>query len=267
MADQVYYLRAQFSLADASFLPVTHGDIFQICGKNNLTGSLEAVNVFTRESGWLPRPSQKEYVEMKRSMIGYTQPILLIGSLSSHIHDLLMSRRGDAFGTAVPHTTRARRLAEKNGVDYWFVKQNTMESMIRSSLFVEFGRLGEALYGTTEAAIRCVAQREKKHCLLDSSTSVQHLLSRSIFPIVIFVGAQNWRQLQDVISFDGGSEYQAKELMAKDEDIIRQMRMYLSGVIRQRSLEESYTEVNRLVHNLSREIWLPQTGDPNARLI
>lgn len=34
--------------------------------------------------------------------VGYTQPVLLIGSLSSHIHDLLMTRRPEAFGTAVP---------------------------------------------------------------------------------------------------------------------------------------------------------------------
>ncbi|GMR33596.1 hypothetical protein PMAYCL1PPCAC_03791, partial [Pristionchus mayeri] len=211
---EVYYLRAQFTLVDSTFLPVTHGDIFQICGKNSITGSLEAVNLFTRESGWLPRPSEKEYVEVKRSMVGYTQPILLLGSLSSHIHDLLVSRRPEAFSTAVPHTTRPRRLQEKNGVDYWFVKHNTMESMIKSNLFVECGRLGEFLYGTTEASIRCVAQRERKHCLLDSSTSVQHLLTRSLFPVVVFVRAQNWRQLQDVIAFDGGSEYQAKELIA-----------------------------------------------------
>ncbi|KAF8384089.1 hypothetical protein PRIPAC_73231 [Pristionchus pacificus] len=159
MAD-VYYLRAQFSLADPCFLPVTHGDIFQICGKNSSNGSLEAVNVFTRESGWLPRPSKMEYVEVRKSMVGYTQPVLLIGSLSSHIHDLLMTRRPEAFGTAVPHTTRPRRLQERNGVDYWFVKRNTMESMFKSNLFVEYGHLGEFLYGTTEAAIRCVAQRE-----------------------------------------------------------------------------------------------------------
>lgn len=42
---------------------------------------------------------------------------------------------------------------------------------------------------------------QKKHCLLDSSTSVPHLLTRSLFPVVVFVGAQNWRQLQLVVLF------------------------------------------------------------------
>ncbi|KAF8382165.1 hypothetical protein PRIPAC_71307, partial [Pristionchus pacificus] len=167
----------------------------------------------------------------------------------------------------ISDTTRPRRLQERNGVDYWFVKRNTMESMFKSNLFVEYGHLGEFLYGTTEAAIRCVAQREKKHCLLDSSSSVQHLLARSLFPLVVFVGAQSWRQLQDVIAFDGGSEYQAKELMAKDEEIVRNMRMYLGGVVRERSLEESYSAVARVIHNHTRETWITEIGDPNARLI
>jgi guanylate kinase len=53
------------------------------------------------------------------------------------------------FRFGVSHTTRSPRDGEVDGVDYWFVDESVMRSMIDDALFVEWAEVHGNYYGTT----------------------------------------------------------------------------------------------------------------------
>jgi guanylate kinase len=64
-------------------------------------------------------------------------------------------------------TTRGPREHEIHGVDYFFVRMETMRAMIAKELFIDVGEYNGNLYGTTEAAVRNVAQKTVNGCSCD----------------------------------------------------------------------------------------------------
>lgn len=50
---------------------------------------------------------------------------------------------------SVSYTTRPPRPGEKNGVDYWFVDQETFENMAIKNDFLEFAKVHDYLYATS----------------------------------------------------------------------------------------------------------------------
>ena len=57
-------------------------------------------------------------------------------------------------GYSVSHTTRTRRVGEKEGQDYCFVDRRTFEKMIDEGAFVEWAPVYNDLYGTSIAGLR-----------------------------------------------------------------------------------------------------------------
>ncbi|MGZ5495371.1 MAG: guanylate kinase [Candidatus Aminicenantales bacterium] len=62
-------------------------------------------------------------------------------------------RRALELEFSVSHTTRARRLSEKDGVDYHFVTERVFERMVREKRFLEHARVHGHLYGTSRAEV------------------------------------------------------------------------------------------------------------------
>jgi guanylate kinase len=60
---------------------------------------------------------------------------------------------------SVSHTTRARRGAEKDGVDYHFVTERAFERMIKARKFLEHARVHGNLYGTSRAEVETKGRR------------------------------------------------------------------------------------------------------------
>jgi guanylate kinase len=76
---------------------------------------------------------------------------------STLIKRLRRAVRGLDF--SVSHTTRARRGAEKDGVDYRFVSERVFARMVRARKFVEHARVHGNLYGTSRAEIESKGRR------------------------------------------------------------------------------------------------------------
>ncbi len=77
----------------------------------------------------------------------------------------LVARRPDA-AVVVSHTTRPRRVAEKDGVDYCFVDKARFEAMIAERSFIEYATVFGHYYGTSAQAIDALISRGK-HAILD----------------------------------------------------------------------------------------------------
>ncbi len=59
----------------------------------------------------------------------------------------------DGIGISVSHTTRAMRPGEQNGVHYHFVTEDTFRQMIAQADFLEYARVFDHYYGTSQAAV------------------------------------------------------------------------------------------------------------------
>lgn len=58
-------------------------------------------------------------------------------------------RSTDGITVSVSHTTRARRPAEEDGVNYHYVDRSKFQSMLRDDLFLEHAQVFDHLYGTS----------------------------------------------------------------------------------------------------------------------
>jgi guanylate kinase len=62
---------------------------------------------------------------------------------------------------SVSHTTRAPRIGEKEGVDYFFVEKDTFETMQKKGLFLEWAEVHANLYGTSSHAVKELTEQGK----------------------------------------------------------------------------------------------------------
>ncbi|MFY9399053.1 MAG: guanylate kinase [Desulfomonilia bacterium] len=75
-------------------------------------------------------------------------------------------KRNHDFVLSVSYTTRAPRPREIHGKDYFFVTRRDFEEMLSRGEFLEWARVHDNLYGTSEPWIRA-REAEGKHILLD----------------------------------------------------------------------------------------------------
>ncbi|XP_063077128.1 MAGUK p55 subfamily member 3 [Engraulis encrasicolus] len=116
--------------------------------------------------------------------------VVLIGSLGARINELkqrVIAENPHRYGVAVPHTTRARKSHEKEGVEYHFISKQAFEADIQANKFIEFGEYKDNQYGTSLESIRTVLARSKL-CLVDIQPEALKILRTAEFkPYVIFV--------------------------------------------------------------------------------
>ncbi|CAN9509234.1 unnamed protein product [Ophioblennius macclurei] len=116
--------------------------------------------------------------------------IVLIGSLGARISELkqkVIAENPRLYGLAVPHTTRARKAHEREGVEYHFIGKAAFEADIQNGKFIEFGEYKENLYGTSLESIHRILD-QKKVCLVDvQPEALKTLRSAEFKPYVVFV--------------------------------------------------------------------------------
>lgn len=56
----------------------------------------------------------------------------------------------DGINVSISHTTRSMRAGEEDGVDYHFIDENTFSSMVKHSAFLEYAKVFDSCYGTSQ---------------------------------------------------------------------------------------------------------------------
>ncbi|KAK1882116.1 MAGUK p55 subfamily member 3 [Dissostichus eleginoides] len=134
--------------------------------------------IYEEVTQYLPRPGERPRL------------IVLIGSLGARITELkqkVIAGNPRRFGLAVPHTTRARKSQEKEGVEYHFITKATFEADIQSGKFIEYGDYKDNLYGTSLESINRNLDQNKV-CLVDVQPEALKTLRTAEFkPYVIYV--------------------------------------------------------------------------------
>ncbi|XP_013869379.1 MAGUK p55 subfamily member 3 isoform X1 [Austrofundulus limnaeus] len=134
--------------------------------------------IYEEVTQYLPRPGERPRL------------IVLIGSLGARVTELkqkVIAENPRRYGLAVPHTTRARKSHEREGVEYHFISRAAFEADIQNDKFIEFGEYKENLYGTSLESIHRVLNQNKV-CLVDVQPEALKTLRTAEFkPFVIFV--------------------------------------------------------------------------------
>ncbi|XP_028990661.1 MAGUK p55 subfamily member 3-like isoform X2 [Betta splendens] len=116
--------------------------------------------------------------------------VVLIGSLGARIAELkqkVIAENPHRYGLAVPHTTRARKGHEREGVEYHFITKAAFEADIQNGKFIEYGEYKDNLYGTSLESINRVLDQNKV-CLVDVQPEALMILRTAEFkPYIVFV--------------------------------------------------------------------------------
>ncbi|XP_041829454.1 MAGUK p55 subfamily member 3-like isoform X2 [Melanotaenia boesemani] len=134
--------------------------------------------IYEEVTQYLPHPGERPRL------------IVLMGSLGARITELkqkVIAENPRRYGLAVPHTTRARKSHEREGVEYHFITKAAFEADIQNGKFIEYGEYKENLYGTSLESIHRVLN-QNKICLVDVQPEALKTLRTADFkPFIIFV--------------------------------------------------------------------------------
>uniref|UniRef100_G3NUY0 MAGUK p55 scaffold protein 3b n=1 Tax=Gasterosteus aculeatus aculeatus TaxID=481459 RepID=G3NUY0_GASAC len=160
--------------------------------------------IYEEVTQYMPRPGERPRL------------IVLIGSLGARITELkqkVIAQNPQLYGLAVPHTTRARRCYEREGVEYHFINKAAFDAGIQGGKFIEFGEYKDNLYGTSLESIHRTLDQNKV-CLVDvQPEAVVTLRTADFKPYVIFVRPR----IDDVQSKSLGSSSSLSSVITEDD--------------------------------------------------
>lgn len=116
--------------------------------------------------------------------------IILVGSTASGKTTIQKELTENGFHKVISATTREPRIKdnEKNGVDYFFYKENEFNEMIKNNDFAEYEKFGNNFYGTPWKSLE---EKETIPCLIvepKGAKNLKNILKEKKFnPIVVWV--------------------------------------------------------------------------------
>ena len=83
------------------------------------------------------------------------------GGKTSLIKKLLEDPRSEGTVLSISHTTREKRLNEKDGVDYFFTDKKSFEDKIKKNDFLEYATVFDNYYGTSQETVNSLVSQDK----------------------------------------------------------------------------------------------------------
>ncbi|XP_060104261.1 MAGUK p55 subfamily member 7 isoform X1 [Heteronotia binoei] len=158
-------------------------------------------------------PTYEEVAKYRRQPNEKYRLVVLVGPVGVGLNELkrkLLISDTQHYGVTVPHTTRARRSQESDGVEYTFISKHLFETDVQNNKFIEYGEYKNNYYGTSIDSVRSVLAKNKV-CLLDVQPhTVKHLRTSEFKPYVIFIKPPSIERLRE-------TRKNAKIISSKDE--------------------------------------------------
>ncbi|XP_075407028.1 MAGUK p55 subfamily member 7 [Tenrec ecaudatus] len=158
-------------------------------------------------------PTYEEVTPYRRQTNEKYRLVVLVGPVGVGLNELkrkLLISDTQHYGVTVPHTTRARRSQESDGVEYIFISKHLFETDVQNNKFIEYGEYKNNYYGTSIDSVRSVLARNKV-CLLDVQPhTVKHLRTLEFKPFVIFIKPPSIERLRE-------TRKNAKIISSKDD--------------------------------------------------
>lgn len=201
------------------------------------------------------------------------RPIVFIGPPGVGRNELkrrLIACDPDTFGSAVPHTSRPKRIMEEDGMEYYFVSREVMEKAVGSNRLIEYGEYKDHLYGTSILATKRVVD-ENQVCLLCVHPQALKILKQSeLKPYVIYIKPPSIDILRAT-----RMKHKAMVTMEKsqtrpfsDEDLVNMVQVgrrmesmyqhYFDYTITNDNLQRTFMEMKAVISRVqTQEQWVP----------
>lgn len=198
------------------------------------------------------------YEAVVRQELKYTRPVIILGPLKDRISDDLLAEYPDKFASCIPHTTRPKRDSEVDGREYFFVEsREQMERDMNSQMFIEAGQYNDNLYGTSVTAVKDVAERQRKHCLLDvSGNAIKRLQLCGIQPIAVFIKP---RSIESIMEWNKRiTADQARSAYERALRIESEFSRYFTAIVTGDTPDDIYVKVKAILRSQSDSVvWVP----------
>uniref|UniRef100_A0A8C2Z1Y6 MAGUK p55 scaffold protein 7a n=1 Tax=Cyclopterus lumpus TaxID=8103 RepID=A0A8C2Z1Y6_CYCLU len=135
-------------------------------------------------------PTYEEVTPYCRASGAKHRLVVLVGPAGVGLNELkrkLLISDPQHFSVTIPHTSRAKKNQESDGVEYHFISKHLFETDIHNNKFIEYGEYKGNYYGTSLDSVRSVLSKNKV-CLLDVQPHTIKLLRTGEFkPFVVLV--------------------------------------------------------------------------------
>ncbi|XP_041670287.1 MAGUK p55 subfamily member 7 [Cheilinus undulatus] len=158
-------------------------------------------------------PTYEEVAPYRRQTGAKHRLVVLVGPTGVGLNELkrkLLISDPQHFSVTIPHTSRAKRNQESDGVEYHFISKHLFETDIHNNKFIEYGEYKGNYYGTSLDSVRSVLSKNKV-CLLDVQPhTLKHLRTAEFKPFVVFVKPPSIERLRE-------TRQNAKVISGKDD--------------------------------------------------
>jgi len=182
--------------------------------------------------------------------------VILIGAHGvgrRHIKNSLISRFPEKYAYPIPHTSRAPRINEEHGVQYYFVSEESMQKDAASHRFLEYGTHENAIYGTKLDTVRDVINNGSIAVLDVEPPALKILRCAEFAPFVVFIAApMNLPQRGDK-EFDESLD----RLVSDTEALKDQLGHYFDITIRNHNINDTIEELVTALGELDKHQWVP----------
>lgn len=125
---------------------------------------------------------------------------------------------------SVSHTTRAQRLGEKDGVDYYFFEQGEFEVMIEKGAFLEQAQVFDNFYGTAQETVERLLSEGQDVILEIDWQGAEQVRKKVVDSISIFVLPPSKAALEARLK--GRGQDSVEVISRRMRDAIAEMRHY-----------------------------------------
>lgn len=158
-------------------------------------------------------PTYEEVAPYRRQTGAKHRLVVLVGPTGVGLNELkrkLLISDPQHFSVTIPHTSRAKKNQESDGVEYHFISKHLFETDIHNNKFIEYGEYKGNYYGTSLDSVRSVLSKNKV-CLLDVQPhTLKHLRTAEFKPFVVFVKPPSVDRLRE-------TRQNAKIISGKDD--------------------------------------------------
>ncbi|KAK9527968.1 hypothetical protein VZT92_014474 [Zoarces viviparus] len=158
-------------------------------------------------------PTYEEVTLHRRPSGDKHRLVVLVGPAGVGLNELkrkLLISDPQHFSVTIPHTSRAKKNQESDGVEYHFISKHLFETDIHNNKLIEYGEYKGNYYGTSLDSVRAVLSKNKV-CLLDVQPPTLKLLRTAEFkPFVVLVKPPALERLRE-------TRQNAKIISGKDD--------------------------------------------------
>ncbi|KAK2858665.1 hypothetical protein Q5P01_003285 [Channa striata] len=219
-------------------------------------------------------PTYEEVIPYRRQSGAKHRLVVLVGPTGVGLNELkrkLLISDPQHFSVTIPHTSRARRNQESDGVEYHFIPKHLFEMDIQNNKFIEYGEYKGNYYGTSLDSVRSVLSKNKV-CLLDVQPhTIKHLRTAEFKPFIVLVKPPTLERLREtrknakIISGkdDKGSakpftEEDFQEMVSTAKMMEAQYGHLFEKVVINDDLSAAFTELQSALKKVETEThWLP----------